>query len=106
MAQHPVSKAADHGLKPTSSTRSWSSGTARRFPYTDANAQQPERVGSRPAAVVRFLGSYSTLGTACEVASRTVGLPVLAAGTSPYIDIMHGPDDRCRLVIIRTLTSG
>ena len=69
------------------------------FLYTDAKAQQPERVGSRPAAGVRFLGSYSTLGAACAAASRTVGLSVLAAGTRPYIDVMHGPHDRCRLVI-------
>ena len=61
------------------------------FPYTDANAQRPEWVGSRPAAGVRFLVSYSTLGTACAVVSRTVGVPVLAAGTRPYIDVMHGP---------------
>ena len=75
------------------------------FPYTDANAQQPERVGSRPAAGVRFLGSYGTLGTARVVDSRAVGLPVLAAGTRPYIDVMYGLHDRCRLIITSTPTS-
>ena len=76
------------------------------LPYTDANAQRPERVGSKPAAGFRFLGSYGTLGTACAVASRAVGLPMLAAGTRPYIDVMYGLHTRCRLVIISTPTSG
>jgi hypothetical protein len=76
------------------------------FPYTNVNAQRPERVGSRLAAGVHFLGSYGTLGTACEVASRAVGLSVLAAGSRPYIDVMHGRFTRCRLVIISTPTSG
>ena len=40
------------------------------------------------------------------MASRPVGLPALAAGTRPYIDVMYGLRDRRRLVIIRTPTSG
>ena len=40
------------------------------------------------------------------MASRTVGFPVLAAGTHPYIDVMYGLHDRRRLVINSTPTSG
>ena len=40
------------------------------------------------------------------MASRAIGLPVLAAGTSPYIDVMFGPHYQRRLFIISTPTSG
>ena len=37
--------------------------------------------------------------------TRAIGLPVLTAVTSPYIDVMFGPNNRRRLFIIRTPTS-
>jgi len=75
------------------------------FPFTDENAQRPERIGSTPAAGVRFLGSYGTLGTACAVATRAIGFLVIASETSPYIGVMFGPHNRRRLFIIRMPTS-
>ena len=78
------------------------------FPFTDENALKngQSRSAAGPRLEFFFFGSCGSLGTACAVATRAIGLPVIAAGTSPYIEVMLGLHNRCRLFIIRTPTSG